>query len=177
MAGFVFEFDRTSPVTRYWLAHCEGFAVRGATRGTVRELVCDDDELVPYALVVRRRARRPRRVDASAVAAVVPAERLLILERKRRRPLPRPRLPHVPRPPVAAVARPVLTEARRRLEPVALYALASFRRLAAEALGAALGAERLLRSDAWRRSVRSARSATTSTLRALSTAWSRRRTT
>jgi hypothetical protein len=73
-------FDRSSPVTRYWLAHCEGFRIAGSSGGRVEELVAELDDRRPVELVVRSRSGRRRVVSADAVEAVVPAERLLIVD-------------------------------------------------------------------------------------------------
>jgi hypothetical protein len=72
-------FDRSSPVTRYWLAHCEGFRIAGSSGGRVEELVAELDDRRPVELLVRSRSGRRRVVSADAVDAVVPAERLLIV--------------------------------------------------------------------------------------------------
>jgi hypothetical protein len=105
-------FGRTSPVLRYWLAHSEGFAVRGGAKGVVSELLRDGDPHQPAALVVRRRRRPMRTIDVSAVAAVLPDRRVLIVEKKRRRrvtlprlALPRPALPSLPTVSIAPVIR------------------------------------------------------------------------
>jgi hypothetical protein len=87
-------FEATSPVARYWLTQCNGFRVRGAGRGTVVEIVADADPYTPQLLVVRGVYRR-REIPISAVEAVVPAERLIVLgneaadrdQRKRRHPV------------------------------------------------------------------------------------------
>jgi len=36
-------FDASSPVTRYWLAHCVGFSLSGGGRGTVERILAEDD--------------------------------------------------------------------------------------------------------------------------------------
>ncbi len=96
----VARFEGTDPVARYWLANCEGFAVEGAARGIVEELQRDGDPHVTARLVVRTRAGRRKIVHAASIASVVPAERVLVVERRRR---PRRQLPHV-RIPVAGTA-------------------------------------------------------------------------
>jgi hypothetical protein len=88
----VTRFEGTGPVGRYWLANCEGFSVRGGARGVVEELIRDADPHVTTRFVVRTRVRRRRIVSAGAVAAVVPAERLLVVARPRTRRRPRKRL-------------------------------------------------------------------------------------
>src|SRR5438477_2961669 len=76
-------FDRTSPVTAYWLTRCDGFRVAG-TRGlaTVEGTVFDDDPLHPVALRVRRGAKGTRLISIDAVEAVCPIERVLYLRRR-----------------------------------------------------------------------------------------------
>src|SRR4051794_26361252 len=79
-------FEGTGPVARYWLANCEGFAVRGGVQGTVEELLRDADPFVTTRLVVRR-GRRRTVVPVEAVASVIPAERtVLVAQRRSRRP-------------------------------------------------------------------------------------------
>src|SRR4029079_6677397 len=96
----VARFGGTDPVARYWLANCEGFAVEGAARGVVEELQRDGDPHVTARLVVRTRAGRRKIVHAASIASVVPAERVLVVERPRR---PRRQMPHI-RIPVAGTA-------------------------------------------------------------------------
>src|SRR4051794_2733244 len=74
-------FEGTGPVARYWLANCEGFAVRGGVQGTVEELLRDADPFVTSRLVVRR-GRRRTVVPVEAVAVVIPAERTVLVERR-----------------------------------------------------------------------------------------------
>jgi hypothetical protein len=50
-------FDRSSAVARYWLAHCEGFRVRGPLKGTVEHVVGSADLQTAQELVVRTRGR------------------------------------------------------------------------------------------------------------------------
>jgi hypothetical protein len=76
-------FEGSGPVARYWLANCEGFRVRGGLRGTVEELLRDADPHVTTRIVVRTRGRRRAVVPVAAVSSVVPAERLVVLERPR----------------------------------------------------------------------------------------------
>jgi hypothetical protein len=82
-------FEGSGPVARYWLANCEGFAVRGGAHGTVEELLRDADPFVTTRLVVRR-GRRRTVIPAASVAAVVPDERVVVVERPRREPRVRP---------------------------------------------------------------------------------------
>jgi hypothetical protein len=72
-------FDAASPVARYWLAHCEGFRVRGPLRGTVEAVVATADLQTAQALVVRTRGRT-RNVPVEAVDVVVPASREIVVD-------------------------------------------------------------------------------------------------
>jgi hypothetical protein len=78
-------FEGSSPVARYWLSKCEGFAVTGGERGVVEELIRDADPFVTTRLVVRTGRRRRAVVPAEAVAAVDPAERVVFIARRRRK--------------------------------------------------------------------------------------------
>lgn len=78
-------FEGRSPVARYWLSKCEGFAVAGGERGIVEELIRDADPFVTTRLVVRTGRRRRAVVPAEAVAAVDPAERVVFVTRGRRK--------------------------------------------------------------------------------------------
>jgi hypothetical protein len=111
----VARFEGTDPVARYWLANCEGFAVEGAARGVVEELQRDDDPHVTARLVVRTRVGRRKIVQATSIATVVPAERVLVVERERG---PRPQLPHV-RIPVAGTVAKLDAGARVVAKPLA----------------------------------------------------------
>jgi hypothetical protein len=80
-------FDRTSPVLEYWLARCRGFEVRRGRHlvGIVEEVGCTGPEVRAELLAVRPRRfyrRRRQLFPASEVAAIVPAQRLLVLDRK-----------------------------------------------------------------------------------------------
>lgn len=77
-------FEGRSPVARYWLSKCEGFAVTGGTHGVVEELIRDADPFVTTRLVVRTGRRRRAVVPADAVAAVDPAERVVFVARRAR---------------------------------------------------------------------------------------------
>jgi hypothetical protein len=77
-------FPAASPVTRYWLANCVGFELAGGGHGTVERILADDDPNDPSVLEVRVGRRRVRRIPTSAVIAVVPTERLLVVDRRRR---------------------------------------------------------------------------------------------
>lgn len=72
-------FDRSSAVARYWLAHCEGFRVRGPLKGTVEEVVGSPDLQTAQELVVRTRGRR-RNIPVEAVGVVVPAAREIVVD-------------------------------------------------------------------------------------------------
>jgi hypothetical protein len=85
-------FEGTDPVARYWLANCTGFAVEGAERGVVEELLRDADPHVTTRLVVRTRGGRRTIVPAASIATVVPAERVLVVEREPRQPREWPRV-------------------------------------------------------------------------------------
>jgi hypothetical protein len=78
-------FEGRSPVARYWLSKCEGFAVTGGERGVVEELIRDADPFVTTRLVVRTGRRRRAVVPAEAVAAVDPTERVVFVARRRRK--------------------------------------------------------------------------------------------
>jgi hypothetical protein len=71
-------FDRSSAVARYWLAHCEGFRVRGPLKGTVEHVVGSADLQTAQELVVRTRGRR-RSIPVEAVDVVVPAAREIVV--------------------------------------------------------------------------------------------------
>lgn len=77
-------FDAASPVTRYWIANCVGFSVSGGGRGTVERILTDRNPHDPSLLEVRTSHRRVCRVPTSAVIAVVPQEKLLVVDRRRR---------------------------------------------------------------------------------------------
>jgi hypothetical protein len=75
-------FDKTSPVTAYWLPRCDGFEVVGGRRQAVVEhAVFDDDPLHPVALRVRVGNKRRRLLPIDAVEAVCPLRRLLYVRR------------------------------------------------------------------------------------------------
>jgi hypothetical protein len=76
-------FDKTSPVTAYWLPRCDGFEVVGARRiAVVEHAVFDDDPLHPVALRVRVGNKRRRLIPIDAVEAVCPLRRLLYVRRR-----------------------------------------------------------------------------------------------
>ena len=77
-------FDAASPVTRYWLANCVGFSLAGGGRGTVERILADGNPYDPEMLEVRTGHRRVRRVPTSAVIAVVPQEKVLVVDRRSR---------------------------------------------------------------------------------------------
>jgi hypothetical protein len=77
-------FDSSSPVTRYWLANCVGFELAGGGHGKVERILADSNPHDPSLLEVRTSHRRVRRVPTSAVIAVVPQEKLLVVDRRRR---------------------------------------------------------------------------------------------
>jgi hypothetical protein len=102
----VTRFEGASPVARYWLANCEGFAVKGDARGVVEALIRDSDPHVTTRLVIRTPTRRRKIVPTGRVAAVVPAERVLVVGRAHRRRGRRPR------PPIGLATAEVRTRAR-----------------------------------------------------------------
>ena len=75
----VTRFEGRGPVARYWLAHCEGFAVEGGTHGVVEELLHDVNPHLTSRLLVRTRRGRLRVIPVSAVTTVSPAERKLVV--------------------------------------------------------------------------------------------------
>lgn len=75
-------FDSASPVTRYWLANCVGFSLTGGDRGVVEGVLADHDLHEPAVLVVRSGRHRVKRLSTSSVVAVVPSDRLLVVEKK-----------------------------------------------------------------------------------------------
>jgi hypothetical protein len=77
-------FDAPSPVTRYWIANCVGFSIAGGGRGTVERILADGSPHDPSLLEVRTGRRRVCRVPTSAVIAVVPQEKVLVVARRRR---------------------------------------------------------------------------------------------
>jgi hypothetical protein len=186
-------FDAASPVTRYWLANCVGFSLAGGGRGRVERIFSDGDPHDPSLLEVRTRSRRVRRVPASAVVAVVPAERLLVVGHRRRRVARnRKRSPSPLLHSSARVLKRVLA-AGAGVVAVGAWLVAAFaaallrqgRRAWLEGspvvarTGRRAGSEtaRLVRSVPWQSYGRSARSATTQLSRAASNRWSHLRTT
>lgn len=147
-------FEGTGPVARYWLAHCEGFAVEGGTRGVVEELLFDANPHLTSRLRVRTRRGRTRVIPVSAIATVSPAERTLVVREPRPRPRPKQRRQrttsrHARRTVLGAIAlaRPPLQSAARTLRvrlttgvavawplirSAAIVLGGSFRRLASE---------------------------------------------
>jgi hypothetical protein len=87
----VTRFEGTGPVARYWLAHCEGFAVEGGARGVVEELLYDANPHLTSRLLVRTRRGRTRVIPVSAVASVSPAERTLVVHEPRSKPKSKPK--------------------------------------------------------------------------------------
>jgi hypothetical protein len=76
-------FWRDSPVLEYWLARCDGFAVRRGRRavGEVQGVATQDDYGRAELLRVRSLSRK-KLLSADSVAAVVPSRRLLILDQE-----------------------------------------------------------------------------------------------
>ena len=75
-------FAAPSPVTRYWLANCVGFSLAGGARGTVERVLADADPSDPSLLEVRTGLWRVRRMPTAAVVEVIPADRLLVVDRR-----------------------------------------------------------------------------------------------
>jgi hypothetical protein len=76
-------FDKTSPVTAYWLPRCDGFQVVGGRRSTVVEgAVFDDDPRHPVALRVRHGHNGRKLIPIDAVEAVCPLGRVLYVRRR-----------------------------------------------------------------------------------------------
>jgi hypothetical protein len=75
-------FPNGSPVCDYWLSRCEGFTVRAGSRnlGVVDRLAFATGGRV-HTLVLQRRHRRSRPLEAGQVLAVVPARQLLLARR------------------------------------------------------------------------------------------------
>lgn len=75
-------FPNGSPVCDYWLSRCEGFTVRAGSRnlGVVERLAFASGGRV-QSLVLHRRRRRSRPIEAGQVLAVVPARKLLLARR------------------------------------------------------------------------------------------------
>jgi hypothetical protein len=171
-------FGADSPVTRYWLANCVGFAVTGGVRGHVEEVVAEDDPNEPELLVVRLSAHRTRRLPVSAVRSAVPTERVLVVE-------------HVPggagvhsRQAAQVAGRGAEAGARLLARLCVLGWTWACRGWAAGRPVAAAGlrrggqeSARLIASVPWHRFGPSVRSATTRLWPALSRLWSRLRTT
>ena len=185
-------FDASSPVARYWLANCVGFSLAGDGRGKVERVFADGDPHDASLLEVRTRGRRVRRVPTSAVVAVVPSERLLVVGLRRRvtRDRKRDLAPHL-RSSAHALRRVLVTcvgllvTGARFLMAVAAELLRQSRRawlkgspvVAHTSRRAGGEAARLVRSVPWQSYGRSARSATTRLSREASNRWSRLRTT
>lgn len=147
-------FEGRGPVARYWLAHCEGFAVEGGAHGIVEELLHDVDPHATSRLLVRTRRGRLRVIPVSAVATVSPAERTVVVNGRSPKPKPKPRRTRRAVGRVTAAAVPRLRAAielarpRVRAAAAALWPLVhgatvvlrgSFRQLTAELRATARG--------------------------------------
>lgn len=78
-------FVQGSPVLAYWLAHSEGFRVRGSRgRPVVDDILIEPAGSVAALALRTQLLRRRRLVAADAVVAVVPAERILVVGRRAR---------------------------------------------------------------------------------------------
>jgi hypothetical protein len=178
-------FAASSPVTRYWLANCVGFSLAGGGRGTVERILADHDPNDPSVLEVRTGRRRVRRVPTSAVIAVVPQEKVIVVDRRRRISPDRRRHLSLRLRWTARVLRRGLVVGLGISMAVAAE-LTRFGRLAWRTGSPAVArtsrrggseAVRLVRSVPWQSYGRSARSATTRLSRGPSTLSSRLRTT
>jgi hypothetical protein len=134
-------FEARSPVSRYWLAHCEGFTVHNGRRvlGAVAEIGGTDPLGTAEYLVVRRRpalGRRRTLIAAGQVTEVIPGRRTLVVVDTTADPAP------------ARGRR--LAEARRAAAPVA----ARLGRTTLMVLAALLRLTALLLALAWRLSLR-----------------------
>ena len=178
-------FDASSPVTRYWLANCVGFTLAGGGRGKVERILADGDPHDPSHLEVRTGHRHVRRVPTSAVVAVVPQEKLLVVDRRRRISPDRRRSLVLRARWGARVFARVVIVALGLLASFALELLQLSRRawtrgspvVARTSRKGGSEAARLVRSVPWQSYGRSARSATTRLSAARSSRSSRRRTT
>jgi hypothetical protein len=145
-------FEGRGPVARYWLAHCEGFAVEGGAHGVVEELLHDADPHLTSRLLVRTRRGRLRVIPVSAVATVSPTERTLVVNGRSPKPKSRRRRRAVARMTAAALQRlraaAEIARARVRAGAAALWPLVhgatvvlrgSFRQLGAELRATARG--------------------------------------
>ena len=77
-------FDSSSPVTRYWLTNCVGSSLSGGGHGTVERVLADANPHVPSLLEVRTSRRPVRSLPTSAIVAVVPQEKVLVVDHRRR---------------------------------------------------------------------------------------------
>ena len=185
-------FSASSPVTRYWLANCVGFALEGGGHGTVERILTDGDPFEPSMLEVRSKRHRLRCVPASAVVEVIPSERVLVVAGGTRGRPARTQDTRVRTHEMRGQLRRALGRAGHFAVAVGflLMGLAMLlARLAREAwrAGAPVVASaskrggkesvRLVRSVPWQQYGRSARSATTRLSQGRSTPSSRRRTT
>jgi hypothetical protein len=101
-------FEGDSPVARYWLAHCQGFAVHGGAHGVVVDLLRDGDPHLTSRLLVRTRSGRRRAIPVAAVASVTPADKIVTIASRAGKPARRravgAKVAHISAP-VASVAR------------------------------------------------------------------------
>ncbi|MDE3024180.1 MAG: hypothetical protein KGI93_01285 [Acidobacteriota bacterium] len=113
-------FPNGSPVCDYWLARCEGFAVRAGHRtlGVVESVGYDGGRA--GSVVLRKSGRRRRTLHTGDVLAVVPARRVL-LARRRRHAAPAMRR-------VYAAGRPVAMSIALALRALALWLAATLHR-------------------------------------------------
>jgi hypothetical protein len=76
-------FPNGSPVCDYWLSRCEGFTVRAGHRtlGVVETVAHGAGAGRADRIVLKKRHRRRRAIDADDVLAVVPARKMLLARR------------------------------------------------------------------------------------------------
>src|SRR5262245_1118029 len=189
-------FDASSPVTRYWLANCVGFSLSGGGHGTVERVLADISPHDPSLLEVRTSRRRMQRVPTSAVIAVVPQEKLLVVDHRLRLMPDRKRDLSLRLRWSARVLRRIIVVTAALLTSFALVTLGLLASFAVELMqlsrrawreGSPVSARtsrrggseaaRLVRSVPWQSYGRSARSATTRLSTSRSSRSSRRRTT
>lgn len=170
---------------RYWLANCVGFSLSGGGRGTVERVLADIDPYDPSLLEVRTGHRRVRQVPTSAIIAVVPQEKVLVVDRRRRLMPDRKRDLGLRLRWSARVVRRVVVVTLGLFASLVIELLHLSRRawtegspvVARTSRRGGSEAARLVRSVPWQSYGRSARSATTRLSQGRSARSSRRRTT
>jgi hypothetical protein len=160
VSGQTKRFTAASPVTEYWLANCVGFSLSGGGRGVVERVLPDGDPHTASSFEVRRRGK-VRRLPASAVVEVIPAEQVLVVRGSDRAPARR-----------AAGGRGTAV-----LGEVAVAVGVLLLGIATWLVRAGKEAARLVRSLPWQQYGRSVRSVTTKLWQEISVTWWRLRTT